>query len=233
MSGPCSNWATEAEVAACASDVTFACDLTEIAAAVSELLYEWSGRKFAGECGPFTIRPCTPCRCTNLCRCEPPQLDLGPFVREVSEVKVDGVVLDEEQYRLDEGRWLVRLTVDNANEGWPICNDLARAGTEEGTLEVTLTRGLDPPLSGRRAAAVYAAEWGLSCTPGQEDRCRLPSRTTSYTRQGVTVALMDPTALLKDGRTGIPEVDAFLSAFSRDAIPRIWGPEDIRRRVVG
>ena len=47
------------------------------------------------------------------------------------------------------------------------------------------------------------------------DDCRIPTRATNIARQGVSVALIDPSGLLENGRFGMPEVDAFLSSTRR------------------
>lgn len=135
-------------------------------------------------------------------------------VTQVVEVLVDGAVIPANLYRVDDWRTLVYLPdPDDPSDigSWPVCQDLDAASTEPGTWEVTYQWGTSPPLAGRRAAAALAAEF---CRAVDESlgECRLPSRATSITRQGVTTSLVDPLTVFDSGYTGVPIVDQFLSA---------------------
>ena len=50
-----------------------------------------------------------------------------------------------------------------------------------------------------------------------DQACRLPQRVTSITREGVTLAMLDPFEMLDKGRTGLFEVDLWLEAVNRAA----------------
>ncbi len=217
--------------------------------AASDLLYEMSGHQFPGIC-EVTLRPCAAprraaqrdrsydppgwigswgyCGCGDTCGCAPWYgIELGPYpITGVSEVKVDGVVLDPSRYRVDDWRTLRRLAdADGSNPGWPSTQHLDLADTEEGTWSVTFEWGREPPASGVRASAVLACELALSCDPENADQCRLPKRATSVTREGVTVVL-SPSDFLDDrGHTGLFEVDIFLRAVNPERIRRgasVW-----------
>lgn len=111
--------------------------MTQFAMEASQVLYELSGRQFAGICEK-TVRPCGTAWCgfqtlsrghivapmgfwrwnglwwggdVNPCGCRPlSQVLLSGYpVREILEVKIDGDVVDPATYRLDERRWLTRM----------------------------------------------------------------------------------------------------------------------------
>lgn len=99
------------------------------------------------------------------------------------------------------------------------CQDMKLASTEDDTFEVTFVHGREAPeeLGAVRAAAILACEIALACSPETASKCRLPKRTQSVARAGITINLIDPTEFLnlergKPMRTGLPEVDMFLSA---------------------
>ncbi len=240
---PCEPWATEADICEpCASDYDGE-RLDEMLAAASRILYELSGRQWGGEC-ETTVRPCSArggrwsygdgrhrpptrdesgwCGCSvpDVCGCGGlSQIRLLYPVVEVSEVRVDGEIVDPAEYRVDDNRWLVRLPDSGGRHlAWPCCQDLSREATEERTFEVTYTHGRQPPPDGVLAASVLACELLKSCTPSLGE-CRLPKRVTTITRQGVTMALIDPLDFVKEGRTGLVEVDLFLAAARQGSTP--------------
>ena len=235
--GPCAPWTDLASVRiCCADDPPDDPTILEAIDAASEILYELSARKFSGLCEE-TLRPCSrsvdvnlytlhgsiqnvelggygslwgTCACSSVeaCGCGTiPQIDLGrrPIVG-ISEVRIDGTVLPATSYRVDNFRWLVRLD----GESWPCCQDLlADDATDPDTFGVDVQFGVAPPVAGAIAARILACELAKSCV-GLE--CALPKRVTSITRQGVSMALLDPLDFLDNGRTGLYEVDLFLKA---------------------
>jgi hypothetical protein len=276
--GPCSPWISGEDVlrnsgGAIPVDFADVFLLDDYAFEASAALFEISGRRFTGRCGPITVRPCR-----NQCGCwAPASLGLGPWgwssyplggawgwynetgdrkgcqplsrvrlagnpVREIVEVKIDGVVLPpldsngNPNYRLDLWRDLVRMGDPGAPPGdrdgqyarrfWPGCQDLDLDDTEVGTFSVSYYRGIDPPQLGRDAAAQLAVQLYLSATGSG---CQLPPGTTRVTRQGVEVERgllanwFDPTKA-----TGIPAVDLFLRAYFNVKAQRpslVWSPD--------
>jgi hypothetical protein len=199
----------------------------------SEVLYELSGRRFPGPC-PIIARPCArrrvapepmwwpgerrgsmgSCSCNRARRCgcnALDEIDLGPDVVSIEQVRVDGEVVPAVEYGLELQRFLVGYTQsDGQRRTWPCCQDLTAPATAEGTFEVQATRGLMPPRGGIMAAASLACELIASATPDAE--CRLPKRVTTITRQGVSIAVLDPLTLFAEGRTGLAEVDLWLES---------------------
>lgn len=235
--GPCSDLSST-------SDDT----LTDFINVASDLLYQWSAKQFSGFCRDV-IRPCnvhSECGCSPWgaayyysmltdpglsasafypisCGCSSlHEIDL-PFhpVTSINSITVDGVVLDDSVYRIDEWKKLVRLAdPDGTNPGWPCCQDLSLASTEENTWEIDLNYGRPPPISGKVAARALACEMALACDPSvTEKKCRLPRNAVSIVRQGVSVVRQNPGLFQRGPRggpvqTGLWEVEAFLSAYN-------------------
>lgn len=131
------------------------------------------------------------------------RLPQTPIV-EVTEVRVDGDVLDPSAYRIVDDALLVRVDGGSWVPG--------RIDDDTPRLEVDYTWGSRPSELGRRAAAMLTRELALSvCQP---DACRLDRRVQSIVREGVTmdVALPGLVDALVQGQIGVPEVDLFVTA---------------------
>lgn len=169
------------------------------------------------------------CACSGGCDCAPScRTDLVIPVAEVTEVKVDGLVLDPSAYTL-AGQWLVRT---DGGECWPSCQDVSVADTEEGTFAVTFRPGRMLPSAGQYAAGLLASEFAKACSGAA---CGLPAQITSLTRQGVDVEFVDPTEVLTEGRTGIREVDLFIHAVNPSGLqrrPRVMSPDMPKNTVM-
>lgn len=244
-SSTCSPWATEDDLCSPCNDYTVLGPIAgDFLQSASDILFDLSGGQFPGLCDR-TIRPCArrmqpersidpappgwiegwgwcgcggdPCDCGGLY-----QLDLGAYpIDSVTEVKVDGDALDSSLYRVDDWRTLVRLAdADGSNPGWPRTQRLDLPDTEEGTWSVTFSWGREPPPAGVTAAAVLACELALACDPENADKCRLPKRVQSVTREGVTIVMSPSDFLDANGKTGLYEVDLFLRAVNPNHIRR-------------
>lgn len=252
--GPCSLWANVDAIADCCNlpstigsmpevDPFVLIDaLTSALTASSELLYEASGRQYAGAC-ERTVRPCQldDCMCGVQvlsrghlvgwdggcwggynCGCQPlSRVKLAGIVRSISEVKIDGIVVNASEYRVDEERWLVRKNGSH----WPHCQALDLDDTEPGTFSVSYAYGKTPPTMGQKAATQLACEVYKACS-GQE--CALPTGVTRVTRQGVTIERSflqrDPNGVW---RSGLALVDLFLNTVNPHGIRRrgtFWSP---------
>ncbi len=172
-----------------------------------------------------------------------PEITLGAYpLTGIVQILIDGAVLPAvdplggfQNYRIDDDRWLVRLAnpVSLRDDGWPGLNNMTLPSTEKNTWEVTYTYGLGPPPGGVRAAATLGYQLALSCSPKTAGACRLPSRVTNITRQGVTAILLDPMAFLAMSKTGLYEVDLWLESVNPGKLRRsahVTSP-DIGRRV--
>lgn len=101
---------------------------------------------------------------------------------------------------------------------WPLCQDMSAAEGEPNTFTVKYHRGLPIPSAGERSLAQLACELFLACIG--DDCCALPSRVTSLTREGVTMAMLDPMEFISIGKTGLYSVDLWLQSVNPKAAPR-------------
>lgn len=100
---------------------------------------------------------------------------------------------------------------------WQMCDD---------STQIVYTFGDAPPEGGVRAAVRLAIEFMRS--RNAPDDCQLPERVQSITRQGITVAVLDPQDFLTEGRVGLYEVDLWLAAvnpLSRPQRARVFSPD--------
>lgn len=240
--GICEPWAT-------AEDACSPCDdldsdlLTRWMDAASSILYALTGYRWAGQCSDLVYPTSEEClywlrisrRSGLLGRRDRRSLKLPGYpVVEVTEVLIDGVAVDPELYRVDDQQYLVYQpeSLNSGTQNWPVFNDVRLPPGSVGTWSVEYVYGVAPPPGGKEAAAALGCELAKSCSADDED-CRLPARVTSITRQGVTMAVLDPLTLFQDGLTGLPEVDLWVSAMNRGNARRpaqVWVPGQ-RRKV--
>lgn len=166
----------------------------------------------------------------RMCR-NPPQIDMGVFpVREIVEVKIDGTVIPANEYRVDDNRLLVRVrptaaATPTVRSGWPTCQAFDLPDTEVATFSVDVKYGMEPPASGVAAANALASQLALAHA---DQPNRLPMRLTSITRQGISMAVMDPMQFLDKGLTGVYEADLFIRASNpqrQRRKPRVYSPD--------
>ena len=247
--GPCTAWVTGDDVAACCDVESSSGALFDDAAdQASQVLFELSGRQFAGLCERTVRPPCDACWCgyqilsrgyvigpwdygyplylcdTCLIACSPSAVKLAGYpVREITQVKINGDIVDAAEYNLMNYRYLVRRN----DARWPVAQDLTLADTEDSTFSVTYTYGATPPLLGIQAAAQLGCELYNACTTGE---CALPAGTTRVIQQNVVVEKLAFTQWAYQGRrwqTGLPLVDMFLNAYNPAGLnrrPTIWAP---------
>lgn len=180
------------------------------------LPYIWNGiwrNCWCGDGGPSCYK------CRPDCQMYLP----GPVVA-VQEVLMDGVVVDPNTYRVDDGVWLVRTTDVSDEDCWPLCQDYNKS-TGTGTLFVTYTQGRSVPGALLDAAKTLACEYAKACL-GQA--CALPGRVTSVARAGVQVSMVDVSTLLERGLTGIKTVDDVIRALNPNGLKgstRFYSPD--------
>lgn len=236
--GTCTPWADADDVCAPCNAEGFDADLlTEGLQVASDVLFDLTRRRWPGVCAD-EVRPCGvrtrgSCGCTSRATCGCRRLSQvrlpGYPVVGVSEVKIDGAILNAARYRVDNHRWLVYLPESDTAErqGWPCCQRLDLADTEDDTWVVSYTYGTAPPAGGVRAAALLGCQLALGWCPDTAAQCQLPKRVTSISRQGVTMAVLDPLTLFKDGMTGLASVDLWVASVNRGAGARpatVWSP---------
>lgn len=168
--------------------------------------------------------------CTSGCSCSRvSEVQLPYPVADVTEVRVDGAVLPDSAYRVDDWRLLVRL---DGGE-WPRCNDLNLADTEPDTWSVTAQYGTAVPVLAQQAAGQLATEIVKQCT-GAGD-CLIPaSSVQQIQRQGVTKTFFNGDAFAR-GKTGLTYPDMFLAGYnpSNTGVAVIFDIDGERHRRVG
>lgn len=180
--------------------------------------YIWNGQWFNGY----------GCGCWGGCGLHPfTQAWLPGPVAGITDVTIDGVVLDPTSYRVDNGSWLVR---QDGNQ-WPIFSHYNLMDGLTGTWSVTYSQGIPPPPALLNAAGILASQYASACTGGA---CRLPGYVTSILRTGIQIDMVNPTELLRMGLTGLTEVDQVIRALNPSGLSRplrVWSPDIEQDRV--
>lgn len=176
--------------------------------------------------------PCTS-NCSGPCACgDVEEVELPKPVDSVSQVLLDGAVLDPSAYRVDNNRWLVRTD----GGSWPRCQDMeSNPASDPNTFAVTYDQGVPVPSGGQIAAGTLSCEFAKKLC--DDSTCQLPERITSITREGVSLTIQDSfDNLFSTGTTGLFLVDGWLASvmsFKRGS--RISSPDvrAIRRTTSG
>lgn len=167
--------------------------------------------------------------CSDGCSCGSVEEVTLPYpVFEVTEVKVDGEVLDPSAYKMYNRNRLVR--VDGGS--WPTCNDLELDDTEVGTWSVTAEYGEPVPELGRMAVGELASQIYTRCS-GNGASCNLPAGVVKeVTRQGVRKVFFDAESAFQAGRIGMYYTDLFVSTYnpSGTGMATIFNIDGARRR---
>ncbi len=236
---PCEPWTTAEDVADCCG-VTIGSDNTEALEAAAEnasaILYILSGARFAGTC-ERTVRPVG----RHICwgpwiihrherRRRLSRVKLAGYATAITEVLIDGQVVEPSLYRLDEHIYLTRMAdPDGTPRAWPSGQRDDLPASEPNTFQVTYEYGLQPPGAGTAAARSLACELYKACpasgdSPGE---CKLPAGVTRIVRQGVTIDKVASIAsMLRKGATGLTLVDAFLGGYGRPTRrSALWSPD--------
>lgn len=132
-------------------------------------------------------------------------------------INVTEVLLNGSAIALDEVEIIDRTQIAPLpTRCWGSCADVT----------ITYSYGAVPPIAGVHAATALANQYVWAMT--DDDRCTLPQRVTSVSRQGVSWTLLDTQDFLEQGRTGIYSVDLFLKAVNPDKArmrPRVFSPD--------
>jgi len=150
------------------------------------------------------------CSCTYL-----EQFELSAPVSSITQIKINGTILDPSSYRLDESRYVVR--VDGGI--WPRTNNFALPDTQVGTWSVTARYGLNLPDGAAWAIGELACEF-IKAANGED--CRLPRTVTQLARQGVTLSFPSISDMFDKGLTGLYLADIFINT---------WNPNHLQGRA--
>ncbi len=209
-------------------------------ALASSTLRRLSGNR-VGHC-PVTVRPCSPrgctpafvpytgmqpgmdingrwvnsCGCSGGCECATAcEIALPAPVGRVEEVKVDGAIIAETDYQIQNGHILVWIGAGACP--FPAVQNLALADTEVDTFSITYLNAYPVDLLGAQAVAMLALEFAKACTG--KGACALPPNVTEVVRNGVSFSIAP--GAFPGGYTGLRIVDAWIA---------LWVPEDGPRR---
>lgn len=246
--GPCSAWITDDDLDAgtCCADGT---TLGRAATIASNILFRLSGRQYPGIC-ERAVRPCgVGCASwarwpayrdhwwsaertamggwdwpvvppvTGGCAggCHVPSVELPGPITAINEVLVDGEVVDPSAYRVRQYRYLERVD----GYSWPCSQPMMSETTEPGTFQVTYLYGRLPGEDGLAAARLYACEIAKAlCPTTPTGECRLPERTRTVVRQGISFDIEGDLTFLDGGKTGLGFVDAWLASVNPSHLPR-------------
>jgi hypothetical protein len=175
----------------------------------------WAGTWRNAHCGSYG--------CATAC-----EVVLPAPVGQVDEVKVNGVVLDESDYEIQDGHILVWKGAGDCP--FPFSQPLSKGTDEDGTMSVTYVNAHLPDEAGLMAMAQLAVEYGLAC---MGKGCRLPTGVTVVARQGITMTITPGS--FPNGTTGIPEVDAYIMLWNPRGLretPMVYSPDVQSHRVV-
>ncbi|MEV6738730.1 hypothetical protein AB0N14_18065 [Streptomyces sp. NPDC051104] len=165
------------------------------------------------------------CSCSELC-----EVLLETPVYDVVSVNIDGQDLPPTAYRVDAPGRLVRTD----GQCWPDCQDMAAAPGRPNTFTVTYRWGLELDAAAVAAVSELTCHLMKGCGSGSCGCKATPRAATRFIRQGVELDFGDPTLIYKEGRTGLPLVDLWLSAvnpYGLTSPSRVYSPDFKRPRV--
>lgn len=200
----CVPWITTDQLCSAVNNVgtTYAADCVE---AASDYLWRRTGCQYNGVCDT-TLRP-TVCGCGSawgFCGCWKMELkapgDLP--ILSIEEVRVGTTVIDPSEYTLLGEKYFVPRGISILYYPY---QDMNVSPGEQGSWEIDITYGVEPPSLGKLAAIDLAKELLKACNG--DDDCVLPHGVTSVTRDGVTYSFES----ISTGYTNIQTVDFFLS----------------------
>jgi hypothetical protein len=220
----CSAWATMADLPDNRPDLP---TLTweELLLTASQILWALSGRQWSGSGCTATAR------FNDVKPCWPPHRGAwadGWSAQILPSAQPDGMSVLKLPH--DEVTSVLSVTVDGgAGPAWylrgaMLVRDDGRPWA--GDVRVTYRWGLQPPPGGVAAAVALAVE--LARARAGDSACRLPKRVTNVVRQGVSVTLQDPMQYMKDGLTGVTEIDQWIVSVNparRAERASAWSPD--------
>jgi hypothetical protein len=166
------------------------------------------------------------CGCSGGCGCTiTGSVHLAAPVGEVYEVKVNGNIIDPDDYRVVENSIVWQ---GDGPSPFPAMQDLSLPDSLPGTFSITYLNAYPVDLLGAQAAAYLALEFAKACKG--KGKCDLPRGVTQVVRSGVSFSI--EAGLFPNGRTGIDIVDAFLDLWNperRTQASKVWTPDNYRR----
>lgn len=241
------SWVAPEELIGCVDPCTLV-DLAEVCGAVSENLFQLSGRRYKQRrvivrpqprslsCGGWMLgysggwAPTTgfDAWAWGWGDRDAQLLKLAAPVQQVLAVKIDGLALNPGDVELYDGRYLIRAN----GLAWPSQQAIELPDSEAGTFSVSYVWGQAIPTAGRIAARAWACYLAnqLAALSGEGD-CSLPDRVTQLVRQGVTLSKLSAQDFIEKGRVGVDVVDQWLNVVNPSGARRpasIASPDSVR-----
>ncbi len=179
--------------------------------------YDWNGRWY-NDCAHGT-RECKPLS----------EIDLPGPVGYVDAIKVDGVEIPLDGFRLDDGHILV--WEGEGPSQIPETQDLNKPDSAPGTWSISYSRSYPVLADARIAVGLLAAEFAKACTP--RSKCALPKGVTNVVRNGVSFSI--EAGLFPGGLTGIELADVFILKWAPAGSPQrsatVFNPRNRAARI--
>lgn len=192
-------------------------ELLEIIEDASTVLYYLTGRQFHGT-RQATVRPA--CHAGCRCGCSVYQVNLGLWpITDILSVRLEGTTYTgsniTDTFHLNDHRFLARNDGDQLLPGnqWAIAEGAYDTVADGEVFEVTFEHGIKIPSLLKRATRALACEW-VGQVAGITGPCKLPERVTTVTRSGLTLDVASAIDMLRDGKTGIYQVDLAIQTFN-------------------
>lgn len=205
-----------------------------IDAAIDEatlLIYMLSGRQIYGICSD-TVRPNKLGGCPRVTTCyetcSVSYIRLTGTVISIDEVTIDGETIPASGYTVMDNNKLVRMRdAEGQKQKWPRCQNLDSPISEVGTFSITYTHGKEPDLITKRATTDMAIEL-IKLSRAETSRLRLPSNTTSVSRQGISLSMQDRNEMIRTVGSSIESVSQFMAIHNpaNQRVPTfVWSPD--------
>jgi hypothetical protein len=182
----------------------------------SLIMFYLTGKQFYGTCETRVRPPCLSGSCG--CGCTPFQVDLGLWpVTELISVVYEGVTYTgtdlTDTFHVNNYRHLARRDGQPFTSGnqWAVAGSTQDNADDGYVFEVTVNHGIKIPRLLARATRAMAGQFISACCG---KKCALPERVTSVTRSGITMDVASTTDMLRNGKTGIYEVDLAIQVFN-------------------
>lgn len=179
------------------------------------------------------------CGCQTDCHCGPElcEIELPGPVYDITQVDINGTIIDKSLYFSYDARFLVlRPEVADVHPDlgitcWPTCQDLSQPPGRPNTFSVTYSIGQAVPFMASAAVTEimnHLAQECSGCGCGAGARQNLQR----LSRQGVDLEFMNPQEVFTDGRIGLPISDLFVATFNPDGLTkrsRVLSPDAPKR----
>ncbi len=191
----------------------------------SEMLYLWAGKLYSGGCESRVIFEFSS-DCVNWLDATVPgvlpvlQVQRGVRHQVVARLP-DAPVTGISSVTAPDGEEYVRGVDYSADYASGLIKRLDGKRWVNGTT-VTYNHGLLPPIGGMRACVALTIELGKMWAG---DKCNLPKRVESISREGITIGLVSS---LQGWRTGLWDIDAWLASVNPYMMPKratAWSPD--------